>query len=72
MAKKTYATQLLKIVRNATEEISFEEAALALKAANPQLHDTKKNTMGIKKILDRFAENGLVRKTNSGMYKHNV
>ncbi|RXJ04213.1 hypothetical protein DS745_02165 [Anaerobacillus alkaliphilus] len=69
MAKKTYANQLLKIVRNAEKAISFEDAAKSLKAANPQLHDTSKNTLGIKKILERFVENGLVSKTKAGTYK---
>lgn len=69
MIKKTYASQLLKIVKDSKRAISYELAAKNLKAANPQLEDTDKNTVGIKKILDRFVENGLVTKTKAGNYK---
>ncbi len=69
MSKKTYATQLLKIVKDSKRAVSYEVAAKNLKAANPQLHDTSKNTMGIKNILDRFVEKGLVSKTKAGNYK---
>ncbi|OIJ16799.1 hypothetical protein BKP37_04515 [Anaerobacillus alkalilacustris] len=69
MSKKNYATQLLKIVKDSKKAISYEDAAKCLKAANPQLQDTQKNTMGIKNILERFVEIGKITKTKTGYYK---
>lgn len=69
LKKRTYATQLLKIVKDSKRAISYEDAAKSLKASNPQLQDTEKNTLGIKNILERFVENGVVNKTTSGNYK---
>ncbi|MCT8138275.1 hypothetical protein H1D32_11255 [Anaerobacillus sp. CMMVII] len=70
MSKRTYATQLLKIVKNSKKAISYEDAAKTLKTDNPQLQDTDKNTMGIKNILERFVENGTMSKTKTGNYKN--
>jgi hypothetical protein len=69
MSKRTYATQLLKIVKNSKKAISYEDAAKSLKSANPQLQDTQKNTMGIKNILERYVEHGTMSKTKAGNYK---
>lgn len=69
MAKKTYAIQLLKMVKDSKKAISYEQAAKSLKASNPQLQDTTKNTMGIKNILERFVEHGTMSKTKAGNYK---
>lgn len=69
MTRKSYAVQLLKIVKNSKRGISYEKAAASLKATNPQLENTSKNTIGIKNILDRLVENEEIKKTKSGNYK---
>jgi hypothetical protein len=69
VAKKTYAIQLLKIVKDSKKAISYEQAAKSLKASNPLLQDTAKNTLGIKNILERFVEIGTMSKTKAGNYK---
>ncbi|UTW69621.1 hypothetical protein KHA80_00310 [Anaerobacillus sp. HL2] len=55
--ERNYATQLLTIVKKSTKAISYEDAAKKLKATNPQLQDTTKNTMGIKNILEKICKN---------------
>lgn len=67
--KKGYAAQLFTIVKNSKRAVSYEHAAKTLKAANPNLEDTEKNTVGIKNILDRFVVNGKMKKTQTGNYK---
>lgn len=67
--KKGYAAQLFTIVKSSKRAVSYTQAAKVLKAANPQLKDTDKNTQGIKKILDRFVENGKMKRNRGGNYK---
>ncbi len=67
--KKGYAVQLFTIVKNSKRAVSYEQAAKTLKAANPNLEDTEKNTVGIRNILERFVVNGKMSKTRTGNYK---
>ncbi|WP_017727718.1 hypothetical protein [Halalkalibacterium ligniniphilum] len=69
MGKRNYAAQLYKIVKDSKKAISYEEAAKSLKAANPILKNTSKNTIVIKNILERFVENGKMTKTKAGSYR---
>ncbi|WP_096199833.1 hypothetical protein [Bacillus sp. FJAT-45350] len=68
MSQITYATQLLKIIKTSKRAMSYESAAKSLKKANPQLEDTAKNTLCIKKMLERFVEKSLMKKTPAGNY----
>lgn len=70
--KKGYAAQLFAIVKSSKRAVSYEQAAKTLKAANPKLEDTEKNTVGIKNILERFVVNGKMSKTRAGNYKITV
>ncbi len=57
------------MVKTSSRALSYEEAAKELKATNPTLEDSSKNTEGIRKILERFVEIGKMRKTKAGNYK---
>lgn len=68
MKKQGYAAQLFSIVQRSKTAVSYPQAAKVLKAANPQLKDTEKNTQGVRKILERFVENGKMAKNRGGNY----